>query len=63
MQRRAYQYYQEEDAWIGWLEEYPDYRTQGQSLAELEENLRDLFADLASGAIPCVRHGGELVIQ
>ena len=63
VQRLRYQYYQEEDAWIGWLEDYPDYRTQGQSLAELEENLRDLFAELTSGAIPCVLHTGELVIQ
>lgn len=62
MQRLKYQYYQEEDAWIGWLEDYPDYRTQGQSLAELEENLREIFAELTSGTIPCVLHAGELVI-
>ena len=28
--------------WPGYLEEYPDYLTQGESLAGLEENLRDL---------------------
>ena len=63
MQRLQYHYYQEDDSWIGWLEDYPDYRTQGESLAELEENLRDIFADLSSGVIPFVRHTGELLIQ
>jgi hypothetical protein len=24
-------YYQEEDMFVGWLEEYPDYRTQGET--------------------------------
>jgi len=41
--------------WLGYLEEYPDYMTQGESLAELEENLRDIHTDVASGVIPCVR--------
>ena len=29
-------YYEEDDMWIGWLEEYPDYRTQGETLTELK---------------------------
>jgi predicted RNase H-like HicB family nuclease len=29
--------------WLGYFEEFPDYMTQGESLAELEENLRDLI--------------------
>ena len=41
--------------WIGYLEEFPDYLTQGSTVAELEENLRDIYADLTSGAVPCVR--------
>jgi len=46
--------------WIGWFEEYPDYRTQGETLEELEENLRDIYADLSSDAIPFVHKVGEL---
>lgn len=57
-----YFYYQEDDMWVGWLEAYPDYRTQGDSLEELEENLWDIEQELESGAIPCVRHTGELVV-
>ena len=32
--------------------EFPDYLTQGETLPELEENLRDLYRDLTSGEIP-----------
>jgi predicted RNase H-like HicB family nuclease len=60
METKRFIYYQEEDMFIGWLEDYPDYRTQGESMEELQENLRDLHEDLNSGAIPCVRRIGEL---
>lgn len=60
METKKFIYYQDGDMWIGWLEEYPDYRTQGESLEELEENLRDINADLSSAAIPYVRRVGEL---
>ncbi len=46
--------------WIGYFEQYPDYLTQGESLQELEENLRDLHKDLSSGEIPGVRRVAEL---
>jgi hypothetical protein len=58
-----YVYWQDEDMWLGYLEDYPDYRTQGESLEELQENLRDIYADLDSGVIPNVKHVGELQIS
>ncbi len=57
-----YVYWQEEDAWLGYLEEYPDYWTQGESLDDLIEHLRDLFLDLTGGQIPGIRKVGELSI-
>lgn len=62
MKSIRYVYWQDEEMWLGYLEEYPDYRTQGESLAELQENLRDLFEDLAGGHIPGVRRVAELQI-
>ncbi len=38
--------------WIGYLEEYPDYWTQGRTIEELEEKLRDIYRELASGNTP-----------
>jgi predicted RNase H-like HicB family nuclease len=55
-------YYQEGDMWVGWLEEFPDYRTQGTSLDELKENLKDLYQDLSTNNIPYARRRGELVV-
>ena len=37
---------------LGYLEEYPDYWTQGKTIEELEENLIDIYKDLTGGAIP-----------
>ena len=62
MTTQKYVYWQEEDMWLGYLEEYPDYWTQGESLEELQENLKDIFQELTSGNIPCVRRVAELEV-
>ena len=46
--------------WMGHLEEYPDYMTQGKTLEELQENLKDIYEEVTSGNIPHVRHVAEL---
>jgi len=63
MQTVRYVSWQDEDGWLGYLEEYPDYRTQGDSLDDLREQLKDLYSDLTSGQIPGVRRVGELTIS
>ena len=60
---QKYHYWQDEDMWIGYLEEYPDYRTQGETLEELQDNLRDIFIELNSGNIPFVRKVDELEVS
>jgi len=62
MEKKKFIYYQEDDMWIGWLEEFPDYRTQGETLKDLRENLKDIYEELMSGGIPHVRRVGELVV-
>ncbi len=57
-----YVYWRDEDMWLGHLEDYPDYMTQGRTLAELRENLRDIFEDIAGGHIPGVRRVAKLQI-
>ena len=58
-----YIYWQDEGMWLGYLEEFPDYLTQGETLEELQENLRDIHADIAGGKIPGVRHVAEMSIS
>jgi predicted RNase H-like HicB family nuclease len=43
-----YVHWQDDDMWLGHLEKFPDYMTQGGALEELQENLRDTLADLAT---------------
>jgi len=62
METIKFVYWQDGDMCLGYLEEYPDYMTQGDSLEELKENLKDIYKDLASGAIPCVRKIAELEV-
>ncbi len=55
-------YWQDEDMWLGHLEEYPDYMSQGETLEELKENLRDLYVDLSGGDIPGIKRVAQLTI-
>jgi len=48
--------------WLGYIEEFPDYMTQGKTLKELQENLKDIYDDLAGGKIPGIRHVADLQI-
>ena len=47
---------------IGFLNEYPDYQTQGENKEELAENLKDLLNDLESGQVSYVRKVEELMV-
>ena len=49
--------------WVGYLEEFPDYLTQGISFEDLQEHLKDLYKDLTSGEIPGVRRTAELQVS
>ena len=55
-------HWQEENMWIGYLEDYPDYRTQGANLEELKENLTDIYKDISDDSIPGIRKIDTLVI-
>ena len=63
METKKYVYWEDKGLWIGYLEEYPDYMTQGESLEELKENLKDIYNDLTSGYIHSVRRVAELEVS
>jgi pyruvoyl-dependent arginine decarboxylase (PvlArgDC) len=43
--------WEEDGAWLGYLREYPEYCTQGETLGDLAEHLLDLHRDLTSGVL------------
>lgn len=62
MMTTRYVYWQEDDMWLGYLEEFADYWTQGVSLEDLREHLKGLYSDLTCGVIPNVRRITELEV-
>ena len=60
MRSTGFTYWQDQGIWLAYLDEYPDYMTQGISLDDLKEHLLDLFKELSSGNIPNVRQHSEL---
>lgn len=55
-------YWQDRHYYLGFLNDYPDYQTQGLSQEELVENLKSLLVDLKSGEVPYVRKVEELAL-
>jgi len=60
MRAQRYVCWQDGEAWLGYLEEFPDYVTQGDSLDDLKEHLRDIYADVTGGVIAAVRRSADL---
>jgi len=44
--------WEEAEAWIGYLQDFPDYWTQGETIEDLREHLKDLHTELTGGNIP-----------
>jgi predicted RNase H-like HicB family nuclease len=54
--------WQDGEFFIGFLNEYPDYQTQGKNKEELADNLKDLLEDMESGHVPYIRKVEELLV-
>jgi hypothetical protein len=63
MQSVKFIHWEEDGAWLGYLQDYPDYRTQGDSLDDLREHLKDLYRDITSAQIPGIRKVDELIVS
>ena len=55
-------HWEQEGAWLGYLQDYPDYWTQGDSLDDLHDHLRDLYTEVTRGATPGLRKVAELSV-
>ena len=54
--------WEEAGSWLGYLQEFPDYWTQGDTLEDLETHLRDLYKDLTSGELPGIRRVADIAV-
>ena len=46
--KHQFTYWRDGDYFLGYLNEYPDYETQGLSFEELKTNLMSLYKDILS---------------
>ena len=54
--------WEENGTWLGYLQEYPDYWTQGETLEDLREHLKDLYREFVDGEIAGIRKVEDLVV-
>jgi predicted RNase H-like HicB family nuclease len=57
MQTVRFVHWQEAGSWIGYLQDYPNYWTQGESLEDLKKHLGELYHDLTSGELTDIQGG------
>lgn len=62
MQTVKFVYWKGDQFWLGYLQDYPDCWTQGETLDDLKEHLKDLYLEFTSGQLPGVRKVDDLVI-
>ncbi len=55
-------YWKSEHFWLGKLQEYPDIMTQGETLEELEENIRDAYQLMVLDDVPANHHIKEIAL-
>lgn len=63
MQITKFVCWEEDGTWLGYLQDYPDYWTQGKTLEDLKEHLKDLYRDVSSGQIRGIRKVEDLSIS
>jgi len=52
--------WEEGGAYLGYLQDYPDYWTQGETRDDLMEHLVDLYRDVTGGEVPGIRRVEDL---
>ncbi|MEI6386713.1 MAG: type II toxin-antitoxin system HicB family antitoxin [Spirochaetota bacterium] len=57
-----YVHWQDDSLFLGYLQDFPDFVTQGETEAELRENLIDIYLDITGGLVQNVRRVDELVV-
>ena len=55
-------YWKSEKFWIGKLIEYPDIMTQGETLEELEENMKDAYILMTMDDVPADHKIKDLIV-
>ncbi|PWB48688.1 MAG: HicB family protein [Candidatus Methylomirabilota bacterium] len=55
-------YWKGEKFWLGKLKEHPEIMTQGRTLKELEENLKDAYDMMVMEDVPAEHHEKAITV-
>jgi len=50
--KTTFTYWKDGSHFLGFLDDYPDYQTQGDTLGDLQAHLLDLYRDASASLIP-----------
>lgn len=62
MKELKFTWWKTENFYLGYLNDYPDYMTQGVTKEELVDNLKSLLEDIESNEIPYIRKTETLMV-
>ncbi len=62
MEKKKVTYWQDNEFYIGYANDYPEYMTQGLTLNELIDNIKDIVKDVENELVPGKRITEELFI-
>jgi len=57
MMKLNYTYEMDGDFFVGYLDDYPEYPTQGENRKDFEGNLRDIYEMIKNGTLAARKHG------
>lgn len=52
MEKHKITYWKDGEFWLGYLNDYPEYMTQGESFEDLVEHLKDINNDIQEELVP-----------
>jgi hypothetical protein len=58
----SYSWWMDDDFYLGYLDEYPQYPTQGENLADLENGLIEIYQWIKDGTLKIKEKKGILKI-
>ena len=57
-----YTYEMDDDFFVGYFDDYPEFPTQGENLKDFEENLSDIYRMIQDGTLDVQQRHGVLEI-
>lgn len=58
----TYTYTMDDSFYVGYLDDYPEYPTQGETLEDFENALREIYGWIVDGTLTVKEHKGVLEI-